>query len=253
MKKQILIFTLLCLSQGLKPEYYVATTVPTPFGTFFHTDRIAGSTIACVLSAMIVGKMLYDVSWHNQYFNYVKNWYQTTNNFIEYYNIKSVTDRKFIEIQNRIDLDELLKYNLWIDSSYNNWLCPWNWTNTQKMSLYKCQAITILVLYADIVANNDHLTKEEIVQALQSKFIITSIYPLIQSGIMLDRAIEFITSDKHDFCNSTINTLLQELKPFLIEYKNILRSNKDYITEIQTKRTHDLQQELIQATRAARH
>ena len=253
MKKQILIFALFCLNQSLKPTYLVRGTIPTPFVTISRTDKIADMTLAYVLSAVIAGKILYDISWHNQYSNCVKNWYQTTNHFIQYYNIQSVTDKKFIEIQNHINLDDLLKYNLWIDSSYNNWLCPWNWTNSQKTTLYICQTVAILVLYADIVANNDQLTKQEIVQALQSKFIITSIYPLIQSGIMLDSALEFIASNKHDFCNSTINNLLQELKPFLIEYKNILRSNKDYIAEIQTKKTHDLQQELIQATRSTRY
>lgn len=250
MKKQLLIVTLFCFNQNSLPKVYHTGTVTTPVGNFSARTELSDKTVAYALCTIVAAKILYDVSWHNQYSNSVNNWYQTANNFIDDYRIQSVTDQTFKKIQHQIDVDEVLQYHVWIDNSYNNWLCPWNWTETQKTALIKCQAIATLILYADIIADGT-LTDQEIIQKLQSKFITTSIYPLVQSGIMLDNTLQFISSNRFDCCSPKIIKLLKELKPFLISYKNILRSSKDYIQEMQTKKTHDLQKELIQATRAS--
>jgi hypothetical protein len=251
MKKIGLLCSLLLMSQMVFSVDGRATTSFGPF-TFQHRFSMSEKTVAIAVATALVAKILYDVSWHDQYAKSANVWYQLLTHTIESNNINSVGDPEMLKLKNLIEFDDVLQNNLWINNSYNSWLQPWNWTCSQQFAFKQLKIIEILILYADVLAEKETLTSEAVVKAMRSKFIAVSMYPLVYAHERLTDYAQFINSGNLGFCETRIKNLLSEMKSHINDFKNLLRQSKDYTDELSAKRTHELQEQMIAAQRASR-
>ena len=244
MKKYGLLFSALLFANVCQPNGFTgrARTHFGPFSLQYDTD-LSTKLVLSVAAALLATKIGYDISWHNTYTITTNNWYEVLVSKIKRNNILSINDSKLASIFSAADYDEILQMHIWINNAYGNWLTPWNWTNSLKESFEKLQIIEILTLYADLIAKKDTLTGSDVVKSFRCKYGSLSTYPLLLAYEIIDNHIQFIrTHSSH----SLAYLLMNAVEP-LNDFKVLLRQENEYQEEVQAKRTHDLQKEMINA------
>ncbi len=202
--------------------------------------------VLSVTAILLAAKISYDLSWHNTYATRTQNWYEILTRTIERNDITSIEDSKLISPFSAVDHDEILQMHIWVNNAYNNWLTPWNWTGSLKTSFQNLQIIEILTLYADLIAKKDTVTGTEVVKSFRSKYSNSSTYPLIFAYTNMDNHIQFIRKLQNHPLQKTLTSAIE----YLNNFKILLRQENEYQQEIQTKRTNDLQEEMIGAIRS---
>jgi hypothetical protein len=251
MKIRIFILSLLMVHVS-SPDIHFNTGYQGQYGGFSHGSEISGKTVAMVVAAILAAKVAYDMSWHKEYESQAHHWYYLLHDTIARNSISSVQDASLLKLFAQPDFDSIMQYHAWMENSYNSWFCPWNWTASQKIAFNNLLAVEILTMYADLIALGDQVTGQDVLQSLRAKYACVSIYPLVLSYERMEQHSKFIQLNAANLCNAVISTLLQQMATYLDRFKVLLRQEKDYLAELQMKRTHDLQKELIGAVRASR-
>lgn len=220
----------------------ILTTMVGPF-KIRSTQDLNEKHVLVVAAMILAAKIGYDVSWQNTYIEKTTNWYQMLDCTIQKNQITSIKDSKLQSLFKSLDHDEILQMHTWINNSYNNWLTPWNWTYSLQKSLQNLQIIEILTIYADLFAKEENITGQDIIKTFRSKFSTISCYPLLFAYEIIEKHIQCIRNiQNHPFAD----LISKAIEP-LHNIKVMLREEAEYTAEMQAKRTHDLQQEMIQA------
>lgn len=248
MKKYGLFLSALLLTSACFPDGFrgSASTGVGPVRINYTTD-LSTSLVLGTTAALIACKIGYDLSWQSTYVTKTNNWYEMLICAVERNQITSINHPKLQSLFSTIDHDEILQMHIWVKNSYNNWLTPWNWTTALKLSFQNLKIIEILTLYADLFKQEENITGTAIVRAFRCKYGNISVYPLIFAYETIDAHIQFIRS----LNNHSLEKLLSQTIDPLNNIKVLLRQENEYNTEVQTKRTNDLQQEMINAIHAS--
>lgn len=244
MKKYGILLSCLFLAHNIEPHTIFGIDLNFyPFNV--HTSQeIARTTLLSVAAVLLATKLGYDLSWHTTYTQNAHYWYYLLENTVSANNITSVSDARLKSLFSPVDHDDIMQLHKWLNNSYNCWLTPWNWTASQQESFQKLQVIEILTLYSDLIALQDQINGKEILKFCRNKYATMSFYPLIFGYSLIDQHLHFIARTKYN----KLSGLLADMTNYLQNFKLLLRQEKEYQLEIQTKYTHDLQKELINAT-----
>jgi len=126
----------------------------------FRNDQIKGEVIAAAVGFILAAKVAYDVSWHSTYDARISEHYQGLKQCIcdndlqalgENVLLKDVTDEKLLNFSTQELREDVLFLETSISNSYDSWLCPWNWTPSQKTAHQHIQIVSIFTLYADLL------------------------------------------------------------------------------------------------------
>lgn len=210
---------------------------------------VSQEIILGLVTTAIVSKVAYDVSWHDTYVTTVNGWYGKLKHCIQSNSVDSVNHVALHNCFSQCDLDDIIIMNRWLQSSYGSWVCPWNWTASQKKALNIVQAIEVLTMYSDLLALGTEVSAEEVVTAARK--ICFSMYPLIEFYGLIEYHIDFIKNSSSLVCDLQVQDLVKSMLPCLNNFKVLLRQGKDYTEELQMKRTHDLQQAMVTAQQAS--
>ncbi|OGB86579.1 hypothetical protein A3J41_00075 [candidate division TM6 bacterium RIFCSPHIGHO2_12_FULL_38_8] len=201
------------------------------------------SILLSALTLLLATKIGYDMSWHTTYACKADNWYALLNNTVQKNQITCVTNEHLKSLFCPVDHDEIMQLHDWLNNSYNSWLKPWNWTESQQKSFNQLHAVEILTMYADLLPLQDTVTGKDLVKAFRNKYVALSIYPLVFAYEMIEKHLQFIAARK----DLNLYALLQQIMPYLNNFKLLLRQEPDYALELQAKRTNDLQKETVLA------
>lgn len=217
-----------------------------PFGFVLGKRlNVSQEIILGLVTVAITSKVAYDVSWHETYATTVNDWYATLRHCIHSNSIKSVDHAALHSCFSQCDRDDIMIMHHWLENSYGSWLCPWNWTASQKKALNIVQAIEVLTMYSDLVALGTQVSAEDVVTA--GRKICLSMYPLIEFYGLIEGHIDFIKNSLSLIGDAQVQGLVTSMLPSLNNFKILLRQGKDYTEELQMKRTHDLQQAMVTA------
>lgn len=247
MKKYGLLFSMLLFTNVCQPDGFTGRVRTSwgPFSFIYETD-LSTKLVISTAAVLLATKVGYDMSWHDTYRTKTNDWYNLLISSIERNNISSLDHAKLASVFSAVDHDEILQMHLWVNNAYSNWLTPWNWTNCLKQSFQNLQIIEILTLYADLIAKKDTVTGSDLVKSFRSKYSNSSTYPLIFAYTNMDNHIQFIRKLQ----NHPLQKILTSAIEYLNNFKILLRQENEYQQEIQTKRTNDLQEEMIGAIRS---
>ncbi len=232
--------------QGV-PISFGAGTAYGPVYVGHQTDsNISSYTLAVVVGLVVAGKIAYDVSWHAEYVARVQNCYGSLKKCIDRHSVTTVEDSALQELASRSMKCEVVFLEQSLRNSYGSWLCPWNWTAQQKAMYHQIQVVAILTLYADLIALGDKVTGADVVQCTRQLFVPVSLYPCVHCYGELRRHISFIQSLSYcDVLLSNIETsLLRGMVPYLEQFVSLLAQQNEYVQELQTMKTHELQKEM---------
>lgn len=207
-----------------------------------QTD-ISTNIMLGIVTILITSKIGYDLSWHATYAIKTHTWYELLKNTIEKNKITSIRHKKLQTLFSPVDYDEMLQIHTWINKSYNSWLTPWNWTESQKTSLQNLKIIEILTLYADLLAHNNQITGANIIKHFRRVYGAISIYPLCFGYDLIKTHLTLISTLK----NHCFSALLENIVDDLHNFQVLLRQEQDYQVDCQAKQTNDLQKEMITA------
>jgi hypothetical protein len=221
--------------------------------SFWQKMEIQNKILIGLVTAAITTKVAYDVSWHDTYATTVNGWYGQLKHCIQSNSIKSVDHAALHSCFSLCDRDDIIIMNRWLQDSYGSWFCPWNWTASQKKAQSRVKTVEILTMYSDLLACGDLVTGEKVVTSARNVCSCMSVYPLVDFYQMIECHIAFIKNGSLDLNDAQVQVLVQSMLPYLEIFKVTLRQEKDYIEELQTKRTHDLQEQMIAAQRASRY
>ncbi|MFA5998427.1 MAG: hypothetical protein WC747_00190 [Candidatus Babeliales bacterium] len=221
--------------------------------SIFRNDQIKGEVIAAVVGLILATKVAYDVSWHNVYDAQVCEYYQGLKKHTSDDFINDVTDEKLLNFSTEATREDVLSLEESISNSYNSWLCPWNWTASQKIAYQHIQIVSIFTLYAELLRAGNKLSDQDILQHCRNTFVFTTMYPYVACHSKIQKHLNFIKSFADNEESAVICSMLRDMAIHLEKFKRMLQSQKEYVDELQIMRTHALQQESINAQRRRRY
>jgi len=222
--------------QGFGPIYVGAQT----------EGNVSSYALAVVVGLMVAGKIAYDVSWHSEYVARVQNCYGSLRKCIDRHNVTTVEDAALQALASRSMKCEVVFLEQSLRNSYGSWLCPWNWTAQQKAMYHQIQVVAILTMYADLIALGDKVTGADVVQCTRQLFVPVSLYPCVHCYGELRRHIAFAQSlsCSNALFGNTETRLLYGMVPYLEQFASLLMLQNEYVQELQTMKTHELQKEM---------
>ena len=239
-------------AQAPDVSYGVGTNVAGIQLSFFRNGQIKGEVIAAAVGLIFASKIAYDLSWHNAYEVQTSKYYQDLKKHIHVNDIKHVDDATFLNFSTQATREDVLFLETSISNSYDSWLCPWNWTESQKNAYQHIQVVSILTLYADLLRAGNQLNEQIMAQYCRDTFVFTTMYPYVTCHIKINNHLDFIKSFVSSHEDEKLRVMLQDMAIHLERFNRILQGQKEYIDELQIMKTHALLQESINAQRHCR-
>jgi hypothetical protein len=241
-----LCLALLLVTNTIFPRSDFRTGINTPIGRINFTEQLNDKTVLYAAALALLIKIGYDVSWHNEYSDKAYRWMQQLDSFVNHKNITLIQDPNLGKLFFASDFDEMFQYLVWLNKSYNSWLTPWNWTTSQKKAINQIKAVSMLTVYNKLLNTDEENLATELKKFCREKFSGISAFPLVTAVEIMQDQQRFATTCP---IQTTIimRTLLSQIGVYLDMFKRVLRQDGDYVAELQTKRTQDLQREMVQA------
>ncbi|MCX5924208.1 MAG: hypothetical protein NTZ68_02195 [Candidatus Dependentiae bacterium] len=216
-----------------------------------RNDQVEFKVIAAIAGLILATKVAYDVSWHSTYDTRISEHYQGLKKQIYDNNVKNVNDAALLNFSSQGLREDVLYLETSISNSYDSWLCPWNWTPSQKTAHQHIAIVSIFTLYADLLRAGNQLSDQDILQYCRNMFVFTTMYPYVACHSKIQSHLAFIKSFADSQEDEIVCSMLQDMATQLEKFKRRLQGQKEYVDELQIMRTHALQQQ-ANAQRASR-
>jgi len=206
------------------------------------TQTVSGKVIAAVVGALVVGKIAYDVSWHGEYAERVKKYHKALQSTVDLNEVRTVEYAALKAFATKAMKQEALFLEQSLYNSYGSWVCPWNWTAQQKNLFQQAQVVSVLTLYADLVALGDAATGADVAKTMRQLYVQINLYPCVYGHSQLQRQIAFARS--YQCADRAFAGLLCDIADRLDQFANLLIEQNDYVQELQVMKTHQQQQQI---------
>lgn len=208
--------------------------------------NVPGEIYAGIIATAFAAEVAYDVSWHGDYETKVNNAFNRFSNHIYSHNISALKDPSLYSFFNEnLDHDFCLLYESWLRNSYDSWLKPWNWRNSQKAAYQKVEVLAMIALHGPLLILDQQMVDQVLVSHARKHCSAVSEYPLVYYADQIDLHLVALKKG-FSIQSDVLQKMLLELERELNKLKYILRGNAAYIAECQTLQTHKLLKELAQ-------
>jgi len=231
-------------SAGLKAGYTISES-----SNYDKTDRFLFYALGGC-TTLLIGAYLYERESNDSVINRVDNFY---NYYVQYLESKDSCDiASLVQDSNKTVAvcvrEAIFRLRACMNNRYGSWVKPWDWSSSMLLAYKKIQLVTLLCGYIPLLHKAELLKGEDVASFARETFAGMSMYPCITCLYNLEQDIVYARQERYNIRNHHLLPVIDQVLSILERARTVLRSERDYLGELQAKKGHDLQMQILLAS-----